>query len=280
MEEILRETMTELEAGRPCVLVTVIEAIGHSPARVGAKLLVRSDGSTTGTVGGGVLEQLCTERAQTVLEHGESAVERYALDQSSPRPGAAGEGSAVSTETGCGGEVLLFFEILGTSTLVHLFGGGHIGRYLAYHLAPLYFRLHLHEDRTEILDGFPEQPRLTKSRLSLPSDLHGIPPEAFVVVATHSHDLDYEIVKGLLSATSPPRYIGVVASRKKWRLFRSRLEAELVGTIDHERLYAPCGLNIASRRPEEIALAIAAEILAVRERTEAIHHMRDVAEKE
>ncbi|HUX21094.1 MAG TPA: XdhC family protein [Spirochaetia bacterium] len=274
MEEVLRAALEELEAGRTCVLVTVIEVSGHTPAKPGAKLLVRGEGEAVGTVGGGGLEKLCVEKARRLLSDGDSALIHYALDEE-----GSGGSEMVQTPMVCGGKVSVFFERIGGMSEVHLFGAGHIGRSLSYFLAPLAFRVHVYDDRDEALTSLPDQPRQEKRPLALPENAKALPASVFVVIATHSHELDFEIVKSILSSDLTPRYIGIVASRRKWKLFLARLEAELPAGFDRTGLYAPCGLSIASRDPREIALAIVAEILSVRDGVEQITHMKEEAKK-
>ena len=274
MEEVLRSALEELEAGRSYVLATVIEASGHTPAKAGAKLLFLSSEETIGTVGGGALERLCIDKARELLAGGESQLIRYALDED-----ADAKEEVVQTSMACGGRASIFFERVGGIPTVHLFGAGHIGSAIAYFLAPLSFRVSVYDDRDALLESLPEQPRQTKVRLPTPVETNSVTEASFVVIATHSHELDLELLRTIISQPKPPRYIGLAASRRKWRLFESRLQDELTGDFDRSRLYAPCGLSIASRDPREIALSIVAEILAVRDGVEPITHMRQRQEK-
>lgn len=271
MEEILGAIIAELEAGRPCVLVTVVETLGHSPAKVGTKMLARSDGTALGSVGGGALERLCRERAAELLPAGASEVRRFSLEDTT----FDDRSTAAETSMVCGGTVSLFFEVMASAPEVHIFGAGHIGAALAYHIAPLRFRLCMHDTRREILSSLTEQPRLTRKLFATGSDIGEIDPGSFVVVATDSHETDYEIVRTLLAAAQPPRYIGVVGSRRKRSQFLDRLSHDLPDGFDRDRLYSPCGLSIASRDPQEIALSIVAELLAVREGRQAVKHLRE-----
>lgn len=272
MEEVLRSALEELEAGRSYVLATVVEASEHSPARAGAKLLYLSSEEAIGSVGGGALEKLCIDKARELLAGGESQLIRYALDEDA-------RAEEAQTSTACGGSASVFFERVGGIPTVHLFGAGHIGSSIAYFLAPLAFRVSVYDDRDALLESLPAQPRQTKLPLPDPAADLSIPETSFVVIATHSHELDLELLRSIISHPEPPRYIGLVASRRKWKLFESRLQDELSGDFDRSRLYAPCGLSVASRDPREIALSIVAEILAVRDEVEPIVHMRKLQEK-
>ncbi len=274
MEEVLRSALEELEAGRSYILVTVIEASGHTPAKVGAKLLLLANHETIGTVGGGALEKLCIDKARELLAGGESQLIRYVLDED-----AEATEEVVQTSMACGGRASVFFERVGGIPTVHLFGAGHIGSSIAYFLAPLAFRVSVYDDRDALLESLPDQPRQTKLRLPAPTATDSVAEGSFVVIATHSHELDLELLRSIISQPKLPRYVGLVASRRKWKLFESRLQDELSGNFDRSRLYAPCGLSVASRDPREIALSIVAEILAVRDGVEPIVHMRHRQEK-
>jgi xanthine dehydrogenase accessory factor len=95
-----------------------------------------------------------------------------------------------------------------------------------------------------------------------------------VVVATHSHELDYQILKGIAAADNKPAYIGVVASAKKSATMVSRLKKDLESTPDLSNLYMPVGLDIGGQAPEEISFSILAEIQAHRYGKKGHKHMR------
>jgi xanthine dehydrogenase accessory factor len=274
MEEILRTVLEELEAGRTCVLVTVVEVSGHTPAKPGAKLLVRGSGEAMGTVGGGSLEELCVATARQLVDEGASQLIHYNLDEE----GRSGSAEILPSMAG-GDKVSIFFERIGGMAEVHLFGAGHIGQSLSYFLAPLAFRVHVYDDREDALAALPDQPRQQKHPRSLHEAAGTLPASAFVVVATHSHELDYAIAKTIFSSAATPRYIGIVSSRRKWKLFSTRLEEELPAGFDRKGLYVPCGLSFASRDPREIALSIVAEILSVRDGIEQVTHMKELPGK-
>jgi xanthine dehydrogenase accessory factor len=102
------------------------------------------------------------------------------------------------------------------------------------------------------------------------------PPPAggYYVIATPGHAMDYEVLKRLYAASWSPRYVGLVASRAKVSVFVQRLREELGRDLDLRTLYAPVGLDLGGSTPEEIAISISAEILALRHDKAGHKHLR------
>lgn len=145
---------------------------------------------------------------------------------------------------------------------VHIFGGGHVSRALASALHPLGFRCAVYDDRAEYAHAaqFPTAARVALcdfNALSLP-----LAPEDYVVVMTRGHQADYEVLAQTLRA--PLRYIGCIGSRKKLDICRRRLLDAGFSEAEYARLHAPIGLPIGAQTPEEIAVSVAAELIAVR----------------
>ena len=260
---------TEIEAsGGSAVLVTVIASEGHAPSKAGAKLLWEPGGSITGTVGGGALEKLCMDFSAG-LTGNQTALKTYSLDKDKRL--FEGEPTGMI----CGGKVTVFFERLAPKESVVIFGAGHIGRALAYHLAPLDFSITLYDDRPDFVGNFPRSPGTEALQFSIEDIPALIKGEPYIIVASYSHDMDYRIMKTVLEHNPCPRYLGVMASRKKKQQFFTNLKKDLPGGFTPENVYSPCGLNIGTGKPHEIALAVAGELLAVRQGSDAIFHMRD-----
>ncbi|MHC4944071.1 MAG: XdhC family protein [Planctomycetota bacterium] len=242
---VLRETM---ETGRSAVLATVVEARGSVPREAGAKMLIFLDGGIFGTVGGGAIENRVIEEARKMDSTGGTCFLSYNLKKD------------LGME--CGGEVKIYLEaVRGTKRLV-IFGGGHIGEAL-YWLAPLLGMMPV------IVDERPEFCNAERFPLA---ELHPvIPAEAakaldlgerdHVVIVTHRHVNDFECLR--LALKADPSYIGMIGSRRKVEQTFKRLKEE-EGATDEQlaRVRAPVGLNLGGRTPGEIAVAIAAEIIA------------------
>ena len=147
---------------------------------------------------------------------------------------------------------------------VWLFGGGHVSQALAAVLAPLDFRVAVYDDRPEFTgeDRFP----LAVQRVAAPfGELREhvpLGPDDYLVIMTRGHQADFEVLRETLRA--PVRYLGCIGSRRKLALCRDRLLAEGFTEAEYARLHAPIGLAIGAETPEEIAVSIAAELIAVR----------------
>jgi xanthine dehydrogenase accessory factor len=248
------------------VLVTVQATRGSVPRDVGAWMAVFAD-TTVATVGGGHLEFDAIDHARHVLQHGTGdATVRYALG---PRLGQC-----------CGGDVVLHFERIGAQDIarlgtqlrspqvrVALFGGGHVGRAVVHVLSHLPMDLTWIDSRDEI---FPA---------NLPANVrceHCDPVQAAVadlqsgyrvLIMSFSHAEDLDVVAACLMrqrAQGDLPYVGLIGSKTKWASFRKRLRARGFTEAELAHVTCPIGVpGIADKRPEVIAVAVAAQILQV-----------------
>ncbi len=244
------------------VLAEVEATEGSAPRKAGAQMLLGPDGTFSGTIGGGGLEFIAQQEAKQVLERGEPLRRTYSL------------GSAPGEATGaiCGGNAAISFRVIGAAeakTLladlpqtprVMIFGAGHVGKALADALALLGLSVTAADPRPELLT--PE--RFPRAELCLFPEDHPVVDARendYIVILTHSHALDYALLR--LAMATPARYVGMIGSRRKSVLFRKRLAADGVdpGQIE-ARLRTPVGIPIGAETPEEIAVSIAAEIIA------------------
>ncbi len=249
MEREILEACRELtEAGETGVLAVVVSASGSVPREAGAWMLVSARGMT-GTVGGGALEKRILDEAPGVLAAGVPQLFSFSLGQ--------------DLGMNCGGSVSVYLEPLLPAGRLVIFGGGHIG--LALHrLSPLLgTRTVVVDERTEFSAAgrFPGARTICAMPAPAAEDL-AIGGRDSVVVVTHQHCHDLDAVRAVIEAR--PGYLGMIGSRSKVKKTRDALLAdgvppELLGT-----LRAPVGLDLGGRTPGEIAVAIAAEIIALR----------------
>jgi xanthine dehydrogenase accessory factor len=248
--EVYRALLDVLDSGGVAAVCTVVEAAGSSPQKLGSKLLVRRDGSIVGTIGGGAVEHAAIEQAGEVLDTGRARLFKAHL--------------ARDLAMCCGGRMEIFIEPVGDRPWLLLFGGGHVGAALCDVAVTAGFRVHVIDER----EGFatPERhPRASAFTVGPPMDVvDGLPwgPRAFAVVVTHSHHLDEELL--LRCADRERRYLGMIGSRSKVRRVLGRLAARGLEPETLADIHAPVGLSIAARDPGEIAISIAAELIAVR----------------
>ena len=229
-----------IDRQQPAVLATVIEIKGASPAKVGAQIVLLADGTTAGTVGGGKLEASILQDAQAALNDGQPRLAHYAL---------AEEGQdAIGTL--CGGEVRVFIQPYAPAPQLIIVGGGHIGRPLKVMGETAGFKVIV----VDVEAGRANVPELsTRSRSRL---------DSYVVLITTDHVSDEAALRRVIN--SPVRYIGMIGSRAKCQTILDHLRADGVTAEALDRVYAPIGLELGGTSPQEIAVAILAEIIAVR----------------
>jgi xanthine dehydrogenase accessory factor len=255
MREILEAAVRLAEAGEPVALVTVVATEGSTPRRPGTRMLVRGDGSHQGTVGGGRLEADLVARARAVLSSGQPEMVSFELT-------GDGEGALV-----CGGTVRAFVEALEAAPTLLLFGAGHVSSAVARAVRPLGFRIEVADDRkVEAVnrERFPEADRVVNEPYDRAAGQMSLGPNAYAVVATRGFDTDLMAVTSLLGRGL--RFIGVLGSRTKWVKLQDALRDRGVAEAEIASVRCPIGVSIGAETPEEVAVSIVAELVAVRRR--------------
>jgi xanthine dehydrogenase accessory factor len=259
--DILRQCSSLIDQGTDVVLVTVVKASSGTPGKEGFKMILTDRGGLFGTVGGGAIEHRAVEEAKEVLRARENRLETYDLEKLGMK---------------CGGQVILLYEYMAGRRGFVLFGGGHIGRALSPILEGLGFRVMVYDSRPEVRDMLGEREGrtiMTGDYGDIGSCLETLKRCEFCFIATHGHLHDFQVLKQVLQAKEKYRYIGLIGSRTKVRTTLEKLNAEGIKAPDS--LYAPVGLRIGGDTPAEIAISIAAEVVAVSHGTEA-PHMRSI----
>ena len=273
MNDIYEDILKLKTSGGSGVLITVVEKEGHGPAAVGTKMLVMADGSRKGTVGGGALEYTAVKRAETVQQEGKGGLIKYLL---SPDNQVVEGEDIEKTGMVCGGSTTLFYEAVGSGAKLFLLGAGHVGQALAYHLRHLNYYITAIDSRNGLVEQMEGvQRRFTVGNYEQALDQCDVPQGSFFIVATHSHALDYMVLKKLYETNLSPKYIGLIASIKKAPLMKKRLQEELGPALDFSALYSPMGLHIGGTLPHEIAISVIAELQAVRYSKTGHVHMKN-----
>ena len=256
--------------GEEGVLITVAEKEGHGPAPVQAKMLYVGSGEKEGTVGGGALEEAAEKAAQKVLIDKKGFLKKYLLDPDNRL--IEGE------ETGmlCGGTTTLFFEYIGSGIPLYIFGAGHIGKAVVYHLRNLSYNITMADSREDVITEINGVQRKVSGQYSIILKNEEVRQGGFFVIATHSHQLDYVVLKRIYEARWQPAYIGLVASKKKVKTMKAKLCEELGEEPDFSILYAPVGLDIGGTSPDEIALSIVSELQALRYGKQGHKHLSKI----
>src|SRR5580700_11298984 len=275
-----RRLVEAIEAEGSAALVTLARVEGSSPREAGTRMVVRPSGGFHGTVGGGALEYAALEAACEALRRGRGPAQRRSV--------------ALGPELGqcCGGRVEWRVQrTLGSSAserrlarlveaswteplgvlvrAVYLFGAGHVGRALALALAPLPFAVRWIDPRR---DAFPTHAPANVTLIHAPepaAELVSAPDSALVVVMTHSHALDLEIVAEALRVERFG-YVGLIGSATKRARFLSQMRAAGLTEVQLARLVSPIGVpGLESKDPARIAASTAAQLLIVSEKLAA-----------
>jgi xanthine dehydrogenase accessory factor len=251
---LLLDLPAVLEAHGRAALATVVTATGSTPREATARMLVLPDGSTKGTIGGGKFESLVVADARKLLDdHGLPFTRRY--DFVPEGPNAFG---AV-----CGGTATVLLEVLERSPRLLVVGAGHCGRALARAAAFSGYEVIVADEREEQLDpaAFPPGARLVHVKDDY-SDLPLPDPKDFVAIVSRGHVTDGLAFRRLRHA--PVAYLGLIGSKAKRKVLFDELREEGFTEDELNRAKIPIGLDIGAESPEEIAIAIVAELIATR----------------
>ncbi len=224
------------------VLVTVVATRGSTARKPGSRMLVRPDGTTSGSIGGGRMEQEAIRLAADIAASGEPRL--LTLE---PEEG----------DHACGGRMTLFFEPLGAGIELLVVGNGHVGGALARQARLLGWPVRIFDDRPERAEG----PGCTLvAGYAEPFASGRIAASTAIVICTRSHDFDLQAVRAALATDAG--FIGLLGSRRKRDAFFATLGKEGVDETALSRVHVPVGLDIGAVTPAEIAISIAAQLIA------------------
>jgi xanthine dehydrogenase accessory factor len=257
LREVLEAFLGELRSGRRAVLATIVRASGSTPRDVGARMLVRADGTTLGTIGGGAFEAMVAADSAALLSGRDPApvVKRYTFREE----GEDALGMA------CGGTAEVLLEPAGTGPRLVVFGAGHVGMALARLAASVGFRTEIVDDRADACEA-ARAAGIGEVHLCDAEYREGVPPvgpSSYVAVVTRCHRTDRLALRRVLR--EPLSYLGLIGSRRKKAVIFEQLRAEDGATdVELSRVRCPIGLPLGGDTPEEIAVSIVAEMLKLR----------------
>ena len=259
------EQIVELRRqGRRGAVATIVNVRGSIPSFKTAKMLVRDDGSIVGTIGGGCVEADVWQAAREVMESEKPRTLKFDLNQD-PK---------YDTGLVCGGTLEIFVEPILPPALLYVFGAGHVAFNLCQTAASVGFDVIVTDDRSSYA---------TRERFPAARELHALdfdeamqkldPNESsFIVIVTRGHRDDMRILRWAVQTRA--RYVGMIGSRRKVIAIFKTLQKEGIPAHLFDRVHAPVGLDIGAVTPEEIAVAITAELIAVRRHaTAALPHL-------
>lgn len=256
--ELLRALSAIVERGGRGALATVVRTGGSTPQIAGARMLLLPDATTLGTVGGGAIEHAIVEALRACVRDGKP--ELFARD--------------LTRDLGmcCGGRMEIFVEPIEGAPRLIVVGAGHVGAAVARFAREVGFRVVVVDDREELNDD-AHVPGCERVLLAPRESAVIVKPTEhdYVLVTTHDHRLDEEALDAY--ARQPHRYLGLIGSQRKILRILARIEQKgALPPLDH--VYAPVGLDLGAVTPAEIAIAIVAELVALRHGRAAPHLTR------
>lgn len=263
--DIFEEITRLRKAGIKSALATIVNVRGSIPSYESSKLLVREDGSIAGTVGGGCVEADVWAAAREVMQ------------EEKPRTLTFNLNNNPSYDTGllCGGTLEIFVEPILPTPYLYIFGAGHVSLALSKIASQTGFSTVVIDDREAYAnrERFPEAAEIYADEYE--SIFQRLAPNSssFIIAVTRGHRDDMRVLRWAVETRA--RYLGMIGSKRKVITVCRELEKEGVPREKFARLHAPVGLAIGAATPEEIAVAVVAEMIAVRRHAEGkLPHMR------
>lgn len=241
-------------AGKRVAVASVVETVGSTPRKPGAKMLVSSEMELYGTIGGGCVEADVIFAAREVMKTLVPKLLRVDIKAK----------NAAEIDMLCGGEVTLYIEPVMPDFRLLICGGGHISKAIAHAAQGLDFHLTVVDDRPQFANDarFPGADVTVSAPYEELAQRVELTPTTFVVIVTRGHTGDEVCLRQVI--VSPACYIAMVGSRSKWSHIRQHLLESGISRDKLNRVFSPAGLDIGSITPEEIAISIVAQIVQQR----------------
>ena len=261
--DLFEEIVRMRKAGMRGALATIVHTNGSIPSYESSRMLVRDDGTIVGTIGAGCVEADVWAAAKEVME------------KESPRKMTFQLNNEASYDNGliCGGTLEVFVEPILPQPVAYIFGGGHISMALAKSASAAGFGIVVIDDREQFAN---------KERFPMAQELYTSYEDAFarlapnaasyIVVVTRGHRDDMRVLAWAVRTEA--RYVGMIGSKRKVISVYQALEKEGYAPEEFSRVFAPMGLEIGALSPDEIAISITAELVAVRRNSSSAQHKK------
>jgi xanthine dehydrogenase accessory factor len=252
--DIYDEIVRLRKLGQKCALATIVQVRGSIPSYESAKLLVREDGSMLGTVGGGCVEAEVWNAAREVIETEKPRHLTFSL----------GQDAAYDNGLICGGQLNIFVEPVVPQPRAVIFGGGHVSKSISKIANLAGFSTIIVDDR----EAFANRERFPEAEETYAEEYEAVFPKlpvtssSYLIIVTRGHRDDMCVLRW--AVTTPARYIAMIGSKRKTISVVHELEKEGIPRKEFEKVFAPMGLEIGAETPEEIAISVVAEMIAVR----------------
>jgi len=253
--EILYKALHASQKGQNYAFATITEAtLKGTPRKMGAKMIVFDDGTSFGTIGGGRNEKAAIAECLKAIQKQRPATVTYNYF------GRKGESV-------CGGQMKVFIEPFAAKDHLIICGAGHIALPLSAIGKILGFNVTIIDDRKAFANKgrFPHVDKIIVGNHADELAKLSIKSNTYVGIVTQGNEFDFECLKVVIK--SPAAYIGVISSKPKRVKFLGRLKSAGIELKYLKRAQIPMGFDIGAQTPEEIAVSIMAEILAVKNKS-------------
>ena len=252
--DVYEELLRLRNLGQKCALATIVDVRGSIPSYESAKLLVREDGSMTGTIGGGCVEAEVWNAAREVIETEKPKHLTFNL----------GQDAAYDNGLICGGQLDVFVEPVLPIPHAFIFGAGHISKSLSKVATLAGFATVVIDNREAFAncERFPEAAEVHAEEYEEVFPKLPIRDTSYVVIVTRGHRDDMRVLRWAVETNA--KYIAMIGSKRKVIGVVKELEKEGIARAAFDRVFAPMGLEIGAITPEEIAVSVVAEMIAVR----------------
>jgi xanthine dehydrogenase accessory factor len=245
--------------GQKCAVATIVQVNGSIPSYESAKMLVREDGSMLGTIGGGCVEAEVWNAAREVIETEKPRHLTFSL----------GQDAAYDNGLICGGQLNIFVEPVTPQPRAYIFGGGHVSKNISKIAALAGFSTVVVDDREAFANAerFPEADATYAEPYEEVFSKLPVTSSSYLIIVTRGHRDDMRVLRW--AVTTEARYIAMIGSKRKTISVVHELEKEGFAREMFSRVFAPMGLEIGAETPEEIAISVVAEMIALRRAPES-----------
>jgi len=257
--DVYEELVRLRKLGQKCAIATIVQVRGSIPSYESAKLLVREDGSMIGTIGGGCVEAEVWNAAREVMETEKPRHLSFNL----------GQDAAYDNGLICGGQLDVFVEPVLPQPGAFVFGAGHISKSISKIANLAGFSTTIVDNREAFAnpERFPEAAGIYAEEYEDVFPKLSVNETSYIVIVTRGHRDDMRVLRWAITTTA--RYIAMIGSKRKVINVIKELQKEGIQREHLERVFAPMGLEIGAISPEEIAVSVVAEMIAVRRNAEA-----------
>lgn len=262
-EKILKKVYESLNSGERVALATITDSSGSAPRKAGSIMAVWKDGRILGSVGGGIVEHKVILKSIECIEKLEDDNFEYILSEKG------------GLDAQCGGQIKGFIKVFSPSPKLLIAGAGHIGQQLHKLGKILGFYTVIFDDREELANSsvFDDADEIIIGDIGDTLSKYKVDENTYITIVTKGHRTDSDALKASVSRGAA--YVGMIGSIKKIVFIMQNLFNSGVSKEELQKVYAPMGLNIASQKPEEIALGILSEILLIKNNG-SLDHMKNL----